>query len=689
MRGWLFAIVIVEVALVAVGILAASQQMDLPGVTAVHAHSGRVFVGVAHQVFITDESGFGIGKLDWSFGRATSIATDAQGRIVVADGERGEVLRFSSDGSGGVRLPMSRKPQFNFKVVPLPDDKLAVAATMDHAVFVVDSTGTVIAEQKVRYPNGLDVLMTEGRPTILVVETGSRRLHAFDTKLQVVTSEAVETARRMVAPLDPEKRPQLLDGILNARGEYEIAVCRDTQGDCALMRPTKNGHEVLAELARVSANEDVADPLLLLISDSVHLSNGSLLVASPRLARPFLFSGTATTGFSMDAVTSEVSVEAVEATGAVVNGLSVSVFGDSQMRARYAGQHGARRAYAVMERVTRLSTIAILSVLLLLLLTRRLGLDATQSRANELWARLFRPDLPNLLSAAALTVLAGAAGSLPGILLGSASIAIGGASVAAFIAGAKWIGPRVMRGRAPAIAESVFALFVNPTAKLQWARFMPAEDDAASEALDLLESFDRSGALDLVDAFDVLFPRMTLVARTDQHVYCVEVGLLGLPTGPVARWEILPNEASSKTSLPVPRRAVSVAVPSSLLNGAREGSRELTCHLCRKPFPCSHSESSIAVAAPASILLPGLGHLLQGRFGRARTLGVLALAVALDAFQNFMPQYLGTLPSDPGKYQWPAVMFSALVFVALVDVTFEAMRRRALLAKPAARPEMT
>lgn len=61
---------------------------------------------------------------------------------------------------------------------------------------------------------------------------------------------------------------------------------------------------------------------------------------------------------------------------------------------------------------------------------------------------------------------------------------------------------------------------------------------------------------------------------------------------------------------------------------------------------------------------------------------MLAITALLDAVGQFLPQYVGTLPYAPRAYEVPLLVYSALMFATLLDVSFEAIRRTASVAMP-------
>ncbi|MFL5319314.1 MAG: hypothetical protein ACJ790_06625, partial [Myxococcaceae bacterium] len=220
----------------------------------------------------------------------------------------------------------------------------------------------------------------------------------------------------------------------------------------------------------------------------------------------------------------------------------------------------------------------------------------------------------------------------------------------------RWLTPWLARRRPGAIGEAVFDLYVRDqglpgsgAARMLDARFGPAREDSVGDAIDVVDAATSSALLDLTDLVDGVLPQMMLRVRTETHLYRFEVGALGLPLGPVQ---------VNRTDAPHAR-------------GFK------WCAICQTSGDCAHLTDSVRWPVAMTLLLPGLGHLMQGRFGRARTISLFALGYALEALRNFLPRYLGTLPDAPTRYQLPAAVYSALMFIALLDVAFEGMRRSA------------
>lgn len=679
MKGWLSAVVIAEMVLLTAGTYAANQYVELPGVTAVHAASGKVFIGVAHDVIVADDNGAYLSRLDWSFGRVSSIATDEAGSLLVADGERGEVIRFDASGAG-VRVSLSRAPRFNFEVAALRSGRIVIAATMDDAVWVFDATGRMIAEQTVRYPNGLAISEADGFQRILVVETGSRRVHAFDEALKTTSLAAIARAREVAAPyVAVPPKAELLDGTLGPGGDYALSLCRNTHGDCVMLRAGDSAPQLIADLSDVAEREEIADPLLLLFADASVLPNGDVLVASPRLSRVVRFSGQSAAPPRLGSQLPVGTIDASRLDQAPVQiaGLRASSFGDERVLGHFARQSRARLLWAQVEGVTRAASVALLLALLGLLLSRRLRLNEQPSRAGAIFTRIIKPQLTTLALAAAAIALSALVGAAPGVLLSSPAVSVSGAALVAFGVQLKFVAPWIARRRPEAVASAIFELHVTAAEPLRWARFIEAEREPVDGSVEVLGATSSSGAsFDWTDALDWLFPPTAIVVMTDARLYCFEVGALGSVTGAIERWAVRESSSSRATVVRLPGRRSVLRLPAGRRVVAADG--DTLCHLCKQPQRCAHLTPALGLPVVLSIVLPGLGHIAQARFARARALAVLALTVALDGVASFLPQWMGTLPPAPDRYEAAGWAYSALVFLALLDVTLEAARRQRL-----------
>jgi hypothetical protein len=80
-----------------------------------------------------------------------------------------------------------------------------------------------------------------------------------------------------------------------------------------------------------------------------------------------------------------------------------------------------------------------------------------------------------------------------------------------------------------------------------------------------------------------------------------------------------------------------------------------------------------------SAFVPGLGHLLQGRFRRARFVLLAGLGLGMAALYELIPQLLGTLPYAPSRFVGAAFGYAVVLGGAMVDVVAwqVRMRRRA------------
>ncbi len=149
--------------------------------------SGRVLIAARGQVWILDEDGRTLSQLRDSGGAraslsgVSSIAVAGDGGVWVVEPPRHAVHRFAPDGRFDQTVVEGPEHVLRMaSVLPLAGGGFALADTVGHALRIYDDGGTVLAERELIWPN--DFLGIDGG--FVLVETGKRRVRAFDRRLE-------------------------------------------------------------------------------------------------------------------------------------------------------------------------------------------------------------------------------------------------------------------------------------------------------------------------------------------------------------------------------------------------------------------------------------------------------------------------------------------------------------------------
>ena len=704
------------VALIALSSWGAAQQVALLGTAALHVAGGRVCFGLGPEALVATESGELVGALEsspgtpWRFGALASLSSDDEGRIYASELSPPQVVVFGLDRQHHQTITLQQPPDFSFESQPFAG-KLAIGDTIGNHLRLVDATGRTITSRSYRYPNGLSRIRLPAssggspREVLVFAETGAHRMVALDENLIPV---AVPVVERLNAYLSAGKRagdgpgsfPHLIHARLADDGVLLATLCRTTAGDCvvARVRPGEGSVDLVADLGMVSALPGREDELKLAEVDLT--SRGRLLIASPRLQTVVQVEGEGgppPPGFCVSCLERELSEKAVEV-GALQRGVTwsngawVGSFGDAEIRRRLEGIQRAWIFYERLERVGRAGTILVALVLLLaLFLSRQAGVEGRPGAHLEaVWRRAIVPEAWNL----ALVGVAMAAGALPGAALGFLLLGTSGALAGGALAGtlAARLGAHrlVLPRRSTRSAEEAFALFLGPTSPLplpllegetlRWATFAHRRStETLGEAL-----LDATLLDDPADALELLFPRLWLIARTSHRLLVTRTSVLGSPLEVIESHLVREcgDAAPGTLVLFTPGRTLRFQLPPGcsrplLSISAERGATH--CERCRRVLPgCDHHRVRGGVELALTLLFPGTGHLAQGRFGRARSLGVIALGFALAAIGAWLPQFWGTLPFNPWQYRSPLGGFLLVAIFALVDVRFHQLREKRL-----------
>jgi hypothetical protein len=229
-------------------------------------------------------------------------------------------------------------------------------------------------------------------------------------------------------------------------------------------------------------------------------------------------------------------------------------------------------------------------------------------------------------------------------------------------------------------ADAAVALPLSHGEELQWSaigrrlerhRVLAQQVRSAAEADDPLEAVER------------LVPHLTMIARTNRRLLMVSVSALGAPIDAVASIEVSQSGNASSHELVLVAGQESRFVMPGRVRGERIVAGRVS-YLCERCFQrvgtCSHAGPKSAVGPMLlSALVPGLGHLLQGRFRRARFVLLAGLGLGMAALYELLPQLFGTLPYMPSRFIGAALGYAVVLGGAMVDVVAwqVRMRRRA------------
>lgn len=729
-KGLLLGILVVSLlGLVGISVYGARAEMSVRGVSALHVDRGRVFIGVARKVLVADEAGRRLGVLSsvggdpWLFDDPSGVTVDEGGRIFVADAGRHEIVRFDPDFSRGTVIARS-STRFGFELEVL-GDKLVVGDTMAHELRLVGPSGETQLSRKIMYPNGLSRLRN-GPPAepkarmeevLLLAATGRREVLALDHSLKPLSIPSVQALNAYLARggTGPSSFRHLLDLSVGEDNALCASLCRTTSGECTLVRVSPDGTRIdpVADLGFVLP--DPTNPVddFLQVLETGFTSRGNLLVASPRLSSVFVFEGPAGPlpgGFCEQCTTEELerngaSVEKLVQEGVTwTNGVRISLFGDAELRNTFIGIRKARQFYFRLQRAGQAGAIVVaLGLLVALFLLRQTGAISApkvQARLNEVWSKLIRPEAGNL--AAVGSVIAGAAllGAVAGAITIGTAGALGGAAVGGLIAARIRASPILLRRRDPRRAREAFDLYLGSSAarpirllegeQVVWASYAIQRQSRRQLGAEVLEA---SRVDDPIELLEHLVPRLSLVVCTTERLFVVATSIIGAPLDDVQAWvregearvappvapgRLLILQGAALTEFEMPARAEGAA--SSTDVSIRCLRSMFLCRNCSEVVgTCPHGVRHVPAALALTAVLPGLGHLVQRRWGAARITVIVALGFLIQAYQFWEPQHWGVVPSNPWEYGKPLLGYLGLLATAMFDVLRHArvMARRA------------
>jgi len=344
--------------------------------------------------------------------------------------------------------------------------------------------------------------------------------------------------------------------------------------------------------------------------------------------------------------------------------------------------------YVAMQRWGQRGTAAI-GVLLLIAfgLMRQVGVDQRARKTGH--KHLTRGDGWVLVPALAMIGLAAGAGALVGWILIGWGAAVGGAAGLGGIASRFVAVPLLLRGLRPEAASNAFETFLSPDAKaplplassekLCWVRF-------ASQRVHLKRSLEEIRDLfsveDPLEALERLVPKLLLAIVTNQRLVLVRASLWGTPLGVLHSfgWDAqsaAPSPAPSSLEVISDRRVQQFQLANNSSGEARVRTQRplYLCDKCRRALgACPHSPARRWVTGALSLILPGLGHLAQGRFRAARLAAVAGIGLLSQAFQAYAPQHWGIIPANPAAYETPMLAYVALLITTLIESQMVARR---------------
>lgn len=651
------------------------------------------------HVLLTDDDGSLIAIASdpagqpWRFGEVASVSFDETSQLYVADLERREVVRFDAFAQGGERIPLAEPPQFTFEFL-VDGDLRVLADTMGHHLQTLRADGSVGRSRRVVYPNGLTRTSIGGVPALVFAETGHRAARAWSLDLEPLDWPVLA---KLNGDLQRRTPRDLLELTVTPQGALLAADCRDPAGECTILRVDGLAERVdrVADVVPFIAPDPEAAEGLLGVGELAATSKGTVLVASPRLGAVLEFSndetGAPSGGFCEACDATEygppIDVRSLAVPVTWKNGTRIRRFGDAAVQARVETIWSARHTYSRLERAAQTGTWFVATGLLLaLFLSRQARGTGPLTKLEQVVAQLLRPQAPVLLLVSVPVVLAFAAGfGLGHLLLGMA----GGAAigVALGVLAARVLLPRLYVARQhPEAGARAFDLFLQGhlDEPLQWARFVVPRRSLVKH---VVASAGASQFDDLVDAFDALAPRLTLLVKTRSRLLSVPTSLLGAPQGPFVELDAaeVPTVAEGVGSLAVLAPGASwrwwLGAGAAIEVTAR--SVTVRCEQCgQRAGSCAHTEVELAVPVLASLVFPGLGAILQGNLAQARVTMLVALGFLLEVVRVALPQHLGTLPLDAGLWLEPlgAYVTTALGAAFAMVVSWRQTRRRIALA---------
>ncbi|MBX7100870.1 MAG: hypothetical protein K1X89_24360 [Myxococcaceae bacterium] len=699
-----FVLALVLAALVAAASFAATAQVATHGAFALATREGRVAFSLGDEVLVTDEAGTLLATASdengspHRFADVSSLSFDEQGGLLVTDGERHQLLHFDAQARGGTVLPLQSPPQFTFEVLQVGDRRL-IADTMGHHLQVLAADGSVLTSRRALYPNGLSLATLGARQALVFAETGQRAARVWSLDLEPIDWPAVD---RLNADLKKRHPRELLEVAITPQGALLAADCRDTAGDCTVLRADPLGKTLdrVADVRPFDAPDADATEGLLGVGELAATSDGRVLIASARLGAVLEVSGPsggAPPGdFCAACDDAELRASPIDFASLAIgrtwkNGAQLRRFGDASVQERVERIWSARRLYAGIERSARAGTWAIATALLAALLLARqagAGAAASRSRLEHALATLAKPHLGALLVSLLPVALGFAGGLVVGLtLFGWAGAA--GVAVAGGVAAGRLLTPRLLAAtRHPRAATDAYALYLGPDSGLEglrrpgerllWARFAQPRHAVVKEAkaIAISSRFD-----DVLDALELLVPRLTLLVRTDQRLLAVQTSLLGAPLDNVFELDAteVPTDLDGVGELVVQapcftrRWRLGEGSPSR----ASCAQTRVLCEQCgRSAGSCDHTRGELAVPVLASLVFPGLGALVLGDLARARLAMVVALGFLLEVMRVYLPQSLGTLPPDPGAWLTPLGGYVVTALSAAGTMVFVGMRAR-------------
>lgn len=695
-------LVIALAALVACSSWAATQLVESNGAFALAARGGHVAFSLGDYVLLTDDEGSLISVASdsagqpWRFGEVASVSFDETSRLFVSDLERREVVRFDALAHGGERIPLAEPPELAFEYLSEGDLRV-IADTMGHHVQTLKTNGAVDRSRRVVYPNGITRTTIGGVPALVFAETGQRTARAWSLELEPIDWPVLA---KLNGDLQRRKPRDLLELTVTPQGGLLAADCPSPRGECTILRVDAQAERIdrVADIVPFVAPDPEAADGLIGVAELAATSKGSVLVASPRLGAIVEFSNDqfeAPPGEFCERCDGTEYGPAIDVRSLATpltwkNGARIRRFGDAAVQARVEALWSARHTYSRLERGAQAGTWLIATVLLIALFLSRQagGTSAQPTKLEQAIAQLLRPQLPVLLLVMAPVVLAFlAAFALGQLFLGAAGSA--GLGVACGVLAARLLVPRLYVSRQhPEAGARAFELFLRAHVDepLQWARFVVPRRSLMKH---VVATTGASQFDDLLDALEVLAPRLTLLIKTQHKLISVPTSLLGAPLGPFVELDAADAPASPEGvgSLAVfaPKASWRWMLGAGAATEVTASAVTVRCEQCGKRVgTCDHTEVDLAVPVLATFVFPGLGALIQGNLAQARVSMLVALGFLLEVLRVALPQHLGTLPLNVDLWLQPLGGYVMTAFGAAfaIAVSWRQARRRIALASP-------
>ncbi|GEM_PF-3443243 len=646
-------------------IWAASEEGETRGVAALHVSGHQVVIAVDRVVWLCDDLGDCSGRLRDAAGRpfvfdqVSNLSSSIAGDIYVADPGRHRVDVFGSEGRFLRTIALEVQPGATFEVLPLGEN-LVIADTIAHRLRLVDAQGKTLRSVLVKYPNGLSRFKGKNGSGLLVAETWRAKPLAFDANLDVLPGEIDALSAMVTANHDQTAYRELLDLTTGEGDRIAVAQCRNTKADCAFfgveagaLKSYGDMESLKPEHAELFENDQMSGEIGL-------TARGTLLVASTRMTQIYEF---------------ESGVPRPFGDAALAHALD-------EMRAR-------RPAFSRLESIGRWGTLMSSGLLIVLLLVARqsgvLSPARAQDRLNAIWQRVVRPDLRAFLGLFGSTIGISAIAAALGARMAGQGVAIVAALATAFLS-VRFVGLRFfVSQRSSKAASEAFLLQLGSEAPrpmtmrlgetIAWCAFArPAGSPVRDELFAAAEFAKESGLL------EPLAPPLHLVIRTTERLLLARCSIFGAPIDDIAFLELQTDQlmvAPADLGVRAGPDSIRLRLSGGEGRAVVAGTLSWLCLACRAPMArCGHRPVGTLAAVSLGLVFPGLGHLLQGRYGPARTAMLAAIAASADALPAMIPQWSGRLPWNPSTWAPALTAFFIVAVGALVDVVAHASRLR-------------